>query len=346
MIWDLEGLANPETPRGIISNIVRTLNKREPFLDKIYIPVKGSKSGKIVNMAAFCNGIVNASLTKEITPNITGKNNPLYDKIHSRMTNRVAISFAKYFSCLKENLKEEYEDFVFGNAGIPIMLYLLEPIVSFIRHAPSSDEFRIFTLIIVKFLEDNYPKTEDIKKLRIETTSESSRKNLSKQIGLYIRKEIKNSDFWPTMEQDESIKEIINMERRIGKIISDELAKISINWEKQRVSPAIYPIAKRRMDQEGNSFDENLSLGDELSIIVQNNNWSEAFEKIFTGQKGFKDKSEVVLAFNYLSKIRNSAAHGKALISDKEDLKQCEIYLQRLNRVIPELITDYSSPPE
>jgi DGQHR domain-containing protein len=67
LIWDLEGLSNPDSYRGIISNIVRTINNREPFLDKIYIPVKGSKSNKLVSMAAFCNGISNASLTKQIT---------------------------------------------------------------------------------------------------------------------------------------------------------------------------------------------------------------------------------------------------------------------------------------
>ena len=37
LIWDLEGLASPNSPRGIISNIVHTLNKdlEGPFIDKI-----------------------------------------------------------------------------------------------------------------------------------------------------------------------------------------------------------------------------------------------------------------------------------------------------------------------
>ena len=36
LIWDLEGQSYPQSIRGVISNIVRKLNFREPFLDKIY----------------------------------------------------------------------------------------------------------------------------------------------------------------------------------------------------------------------------------------------------------------------------------------------------------------------
>jgi len=343
LIWDLEGLSNPNTSRGIISNIVRTLDNREPFLGKIYIPARGSKSGKSVNMAAFCNGIFNASLTKRITPNCVGIENPLFVDITRTITNRIAGVLERYFMSLEEKIKREYASFVFGNAGIPIMLYLLEPIIAHIGRIPSYVHLEKYIDAIVEFFEDNYPKEEDLKKLKSEVNSEGARRNIAKQIGLYIRREIKDKRFWPKMEHNEFVKEIIDMERRIANLIYVQLSQITTSWEKQRVPQVIYKIAKRRMKRDGTRFDENLSLGDELQIITKGDNWDDVFEGIFINKNGFLDKKELETSFSYLFKIRNPASHGKSVISSKEDLDLCGIYLQKLSRVVPEVIPEYSN---
>lgn len=334
LIWDLEGLASPDSYKGIISNVVRTLNNRDPFLDKVYIPVKGSRANKAVNMAAFCNGIVNAQITKQNPPSVIGMQNPLFTDVTRTMTNRTASTLERFFLNLKEEFNEDQINFVFGNAGIPIMLYIFEPILAHIGRIPNYADLNPYTKLIGEFFNQHYSNPEDIRKLRSETNSEGARKSIARQMGLYIRKGIRDRLFWPKMEQDEFVSEIISMEREIAFIIAERLSDITVGWEKQRVPQSIYIVAKKRMEQDGTVFHENLSLGDEIQIIMREDNWKEVFQSFFISKKGFKDQSEVNLAFRYLSEIRNPASHGKSIITDKDTLAQSEIYLEKFRKII------------
>lgn len=341
LIWDLEGLAHPESPRGIISNVVRKLHFKEPFIDKIYIPVYGTKSGKVINMAAFCNGIYNSRITNRITANMTGKENPLFTEIPKTMVNRIAGTLERYFNCLNESIKrDEIKKFIFGNAGIPIMLYLLEPIVAKLGRIPSSHDYYKYTEIINDYFDQNFLKQSQIKELREETTSEASRKGIAKQIGRFIRIQLRDKNFWPTMEEMDFVNEIILLERRIGKFISKKLSEITTSWEKQRLPEYIYKNAVKKMSIDGTDIDENFDLGDELQVIIRNDNWDQVFKDEFIKKEGFLNQDELKLAFQYLSKIRNPAAHGKSVIPSKEELDQCAIYIQKFIRVVPELIID------
>lgn len=342
LIWDLEGLSNPESPRGIVSNIVRTIDDKQdgPFFGKIYIPVRGSKTGKKMNMAAFCNGIVNAGLTKQITANCIGIKNPLFDEKYFRMTKRVSDVLNRFFILLNERLSPDHKDFIFGNAGIPIMLYLLEPIVARIGRIPYFSDMGVYVDIIDHFFKLHFPDVKSIKELRQDTNSEGARKNLSKRIGTYIRTENNDDDFWPQMEKDETVNEIIKMERRLADLIVGKLSSISSSWESQRVPQEIYRMAKKRSEKDGSSFAENLDLADVLQIITQPKNWSEIFSKVFIIKDGFIGLDELKIAFNYMSKIRNPNAHGKTITYTKEDLFQCELYIQKMHRVVPGILED------
>lgn len=346
LIWDLEGLSNQDTLRGIISNSIRTLDgKKEvgkedgPFFNKIFIPVRGSKSGKIVNMAAFCNGIVNSGIAKQTTANCFGLN-PLHDDDYRRMTKRLADVLFRYFSLLEEKLAKEHKDFIFGNAGIPIMLYLFEPIVARIGRVPNFGDLQAYTRLISDYMLENYPDVKNIRELRLDTTSEGARKNVAKQIGVYIRRESRDNDFWPKMEQDDSILEIIEMERKIANLVSEHLSRVNSNWKIQRVPQDIQQVAKKRSEQDGTLFEENLDLGDIFKIISRKDNWDEVFKKIFISKDGFLSQEELKLSFDYLFKIRNPGAHGKTITYSKEDLIQCELYLQKLSRVVPAVIPE------
>jgi DNA sulfur modification protein DndB len=340
LIWDLEGLAKPESERGIISNIVRTLNNRKPFLDKIYIPVKGSRIGKIINMAAFCNGIINSRITKPITPNCVGMLNPLHDNTVRTMVNRTASVLERYFSSIDEYFDEIHKQFMFCNAGVPIMLYLLEPIVANIGRIPSYRDFHDYIKAMKDFFSNNYPNIDDIRKLREETNSEFGRKSVAKQMGLFIRKIRKDYEFWPKMEETDLDIEIRVMERRIGKFIQKELLSLSSSWEKQRVPQPISEVAKMKMRSDGTPFDENLDLGDEKAIIIRKDNWNDIFKKQFINKNGFETQEELNLAFQYLSKIRNPAIHMKSFIPSKDTISQCRIYLNKFDRIIPDQSED------
>lgn len=349
LIWDLEGLSDRNSPRGVISNIVHILNKIEsgPFFYKIYIPLYGPKVSQTVNMAAFCNGISNASLTKEIAPNFVGMKNPLTAGKPWTVTKRVADVLSKYFSLLREDLEKVQQDFVFGNAGVPIMLYLLEPIVAHIKRVPSANDLRSYTRIISRFFKENYSSEGDLKKLKAETNSEGARKNVARGIGLQIRREIKDTVFWPDMEQDEFVDSIKVMERRIANLIATQLSSVMTGWEKKRVPQAIYEKAKQRMEQDGTTFSDNLNLGEEADIILRKDNWEECFRRTFISERNaFSNEDELRLAFRYLSKIRNPSSHAKPVLPSKEDLIQCDIYLKRFNKVVPEMVSEFSDVAE
>lgn len=343
LIWDLEGLSNETTTRGVISNAIRTLDSKEdtPFFHKIYIPVRGSRTGKIVNMAAFCNGIVNAGIARQTTTNCYGIN-PLYDSEFTqhpgRMTKRIADVLGRYFSLLDEKLADDHKAFIFGNAGIPIMLYLLEPIVARIGHVPNYGDLQSYTTKIADYLLANYSDVVSVRALRQESNSEGARKNIAKQIGLYIRRESRDYQFWPKMEQDDSVQEIIDMERRLANLISTQLSGLNSNWKFQYVPQDIRKVAMKRSQQDGTSFEENLDLGDLLKIISITDNWANVFKSIFISKEGFLSIEELGIAFNYLFKIRNPGAHGKTVTYSKEDLAQCELYLAKLSRVVPDLL--------
>lgn len=338
LVWDLEGLANPESYRGIISNAVRTLSKREIFLGKIYIPINGEKIGRQINMAAFCNGINNSKLARREIVNCYGIN-PLYDELAPVITKQIANVFERFYKEIDLIVDDTHRSFVFGNAGIPVTLYLLEPIISYIGRRPSLADLKPYAESINDYLVANYPDQSDIKNLRLKLNSEGARKIFAQEIGLFIRRELKQKNFWPKLEENELLEEAADMERRIGLLISEELKIITSTWRTTRVPGHISMKATERSQVEGNRFDENLSFGDELQIITAANNWKEVFEKIFTEKGRFQNIEEVKLAFNYISKIRNSKAHGKSEKHITEnDVNQFDVYMQKLDIFTPDNI--------
>ena len=75
-------------------------------------------------------------------------------------------------------------------------------------------------------------------------------------------------------------------------------------------------------------------------IIFEAKNWGEVFQKVFIKRDGFLNRNELEVAFTRIGTVRNSIAHGKSVIHSKEDLDQCEIYLSRFSKVVPEVVTE------
>ena len=342
LIWDLEGSANPETEKGIISNAVKKLSHNDPFKDKIYIPIYGSKIGKSINMAAFCNGIKNASITKRVPPNFIGTENPIFSDKYSMMTNRLFKSLCNYFLSLSGKLDETQKKFLFGNAGIPILLYLFEPILARIGRIPDLNSLEPYTKLISEYFLDY--DIERFKKIKEEANSEGARRNFARQIGYYIRKQRKDKLFWIRMEETQLENSIKIMERRIGKLLKKELSSLSTNWEKQRIPQNIYTSARAKMKKDGSDFDENFDLSEEFEVIKRKDNWTEIFEKIFTNSiEGFDSINDLENGFKYLAKVRNPDAHEKNIKIIKENLDLAKVYYDKFHKIVPEILFEEES---
>lgn len=344
LIWDLEGQANPQKIEGIISNIVKRLNNAEksPFYGLVYIPLFGSKSGKIIKISALCNGIYNSKiLTADPFPNNIGeRRNYLLSDNPLTCVNRASRILRDYFDVLCENLPNEQKKFVLGNAGSPIMLYLLEPILSHIlfKHPgePRRTEFVQYAKLIKDYFDKNYPDSISINALKGETTSEGSRRILAKRIGQYIRSSLRDNKFWITMEESDIEEAASKMERRIGGLIGSTLNALNKNWQKQRVQEKIRAVVFARSESEGSSFEDCLNLGQEKDIIVRDDNWNGVFKDLFVGKNKFQNIDELKLGFDYLSKVRAPAAHKKRIAFSDEFYEQCKLYLKKFDNIVPE----------
>lgn len=348
LVWDLEGEADPECKKdaGLISNTVRMIDacpfakESSPFDGKIYIPVNGSAEGKMITMSAFCNAIKNSGITNEITTNSVGAKNPLFDENKNTMKNRIAKTIRKFFASLDEKIENKnHKKFLFGNAGVPIMLYLLEPILANIGCIPQKTQISPFAENIKKYFEENYPSEEDQRALRLSTTNEGSRKLEARKIGQFIRKErgFSEADFWPKMKTDERLDDVVSIERKIGRLISKKLSGISANWRKERVPQDAIAEVKRNMKSFPDlDFDECLSLGNELNIILRKDNWEQVFEEFFTEKGIFRNAEDLKVAIGYLGKVRTPKAHGPRQLQ-KTDLDICDAYIEKFEQLFGEL---------
>ena len=370
LIWDIEGEKDPgcRTMEGLISNVVKVLDdessklwrnmeERSLFIGKIDMPSNEKKS-QTIKISAFCNGIRNANLAMENLPHkMGGGNNMLSVGKGETSRDRMAKTIAKYFSMINEKLSadttlnNELGPFFLGNAGVPILLYILEPILSRIYElanvsVPSREQFRQYTNLIAGYFSANYKSSQDVKKLKKFTTSEGARKEIAEEIGRYIKLQLRDQHFWPDLENSWLSEEIGKIEAALRGMIGDKLSSIDPEWQKHRVPQAIYEMIKRDQAQ-GNSIQDYFGIGQEEQIIMRNDNWDAIFKNIFTGDKTFQTKEEFSTACDTLSRNRAPIAHyrkdGRSIESKAADLKTCEGYIDKFKIILKDYFVEGDS---
>ncbi|MEM4195296.1 MAG: hypothetical protein QXY05_03225, partial [Candidatus Anstonellales archaeon] len=258
----------------------------------------------------------------------------LFDDNKITQRNRTAKALALYFKLIDEKIQnEKVKEFLFGNAGVPILLYLYEPILAQIGKIPSRNDYEKYVDLIKKFF-DTF-NDERIKEIKITTTSEGSRKMVAKKIGRYIKAHYPN--FWPNLEVFEITDDIIDMERKIGRLIRKKLSEIDANWTKNRVDANTYKYIKEKMERDHGNFEDYLDLGQERNIILTKKNFEEVFEDIFIRKEGFKSKGQLEEAFNHLSFIRAAGVHGsesRYLSISEEQIDIAVSYLKIFDRCL------------
>ncbi|MEK6953767.1 MAG: DGQHR domain-containing protein [Candidatus Micrarchaeota archaeon] len=350
LIWDLEGEADPycETEEGLISNIVKMIDsppanfadlKNNPFENMIYIPKKGQKTESSISISAFCSGIKNSRITRDLLPNLRGINNPLYDENKMTQRNRTANTISRYFKSIYEKItKENARNYVFGNAGVPVLLYLFEPILSHIERIPSREALSKYVEVIGEYFME-LDETA-IREIKLSTTNEGARKDLAKKIGVEIKRKVGVS-FWESMEEEEIFDKIQNLERNISIMIRNTLQIIDSKWEKSRIPGDIQGYINEKKKKENGQFEDFIDLGQEINIISQKNNWTDCFENIFVKPNGFANLGELQQALSKISFIRGPYGHGSSgriINQSKEDVSICENYIKKINKIIVPLI--------
>jgi DGQHR domain-containing protein len=162
LLWDLLGKIKPETFGGLISNIVKELNSRDPFKDKIYIPsISGIEKRKDIPISYFCTALKNLRLIGDV------------DKIFYRLNKRnndkrtPVNLLVKYFKVLQNLFKnnKEVNDFIFTHNGVAIMLEVLKGVLIYYDNKLPSEK-NMYNLLkpIREYLVKNFPNIKDLAK--------------------------------------------------------------------------------------------------------------------------------------------------------------------------------------
>ncbi|MEM3846166.1 MAG: DGQHR domain-containing protein [Candidatus Parvarchaeota archaeon] len=349
LVWDLKGDMDGEckSDDGLISNAVKMIDdgcrfngvrsEKSPFIEKIKMPSKPSE-GRTIKISAFCLAIKNAKLTKEYFPEIYQIRNPLFVEIRSTFRNRIATTLSRYFDVLNNEIgDEDIKRFVFGNAGVPIALYIFEAILAYIHRIPNRSDLEPFCKKIGEYFETTYNTKEKIKKLRASTTGEGGRREEARNIGRFIRSDPKYNNFWPTLEFSELSLRAAKAERLLAKLISNELSKVDTNWMKSRVNVNDRKMIEHEMEEKNKSFEDSLGFGVEKNIIRASNNWNEVFKPIFIGYGKYRDEKEFEVAIEKLGDARAPRAHQtKSTLTRNQD-KVTEGYLNIMYEIFEEM---------
>ena len=361
LIWDLEGDKDPgcKTEEGLISNVVKTLDnggdrlwdqEKSPFIGKVDMP-SSEKTSPIIKLAAFCNGILNAGITSPNLADAIGGGNPMLvvdNGITSK--NRLAKTIAKYFTMIDEKTSDgtpfniELNSFLLGNTGVPILLYVLEPVLSKIgASVPNREQLRQYIDLIISYFGVTYQnKPAEIKKLKQVLTGEGARRNISREIGRHMKAQLRDEQFWTKLGNPELYETIVKIERALGNMLADKLYSMDSEWQRRRLPQGMFDLISRRMRAGGN-FQDYLNIGDEKSIIIKADNWDSIFNTIFTGEKVFQDKNEFSDACDNLGRNRAPWAHGRAIENVSADLQLCKGFIGKFRIVLKSYLQEDES---
>ncbi len=127
-----------------------------------------------------------------------------------------------------------------------------------------------------------------------------------------------------------------NLEKKLRKLIVNELSKDNPNWWQDKVSPTIREeveeklssgkdIRKRLQIPNYDLIDESF-FGHLSQIILSKKNWTQNFEKIF------HDRNAILVKFEELAPYRNLPAHSKDVTPYIE--KKIQVYYDDITHLI------------
>ena len=180
LVWDLNGDMIPNEEDGIISNVVKYLNKSDPLVNKIKIISRGSKINSPLRIAGICLSLKKSRLVKEYThgsalnpyffKDSNDKPNP--EKIIRTLGQSLLEDFKEYKNMFAEDWERSSKGFILDDSGMSLMIRLFEKITNYsvsVNHKkiiPTNEIFIKYLTPIIKLLKEKYLETWILKNLR------------------------------------------------------------------------------------------------------------------------------------------------------------------------------------
>lgn len=361
LLWDISGEIHPTTEIGIISNIVKELNRSGPFNGRIYIPSEGAskvfwieeegrrkKKRKHIYLANFCDGIQGRKLISKRMINMPERyRNPLFAHRVKNKKRRAAIVKERvvnilnsYFSIVAEQFNSDWakeeNSFFFTNNGINVALRILESISVYskihLRRVPTEDDMRGLLQPLSINYAAGYQAQELVDSLRRSCSSEGGREFVAGNFRSVIGES--NPNFARIIGLPSARDEVVDFERKLRNFVREKMAALSPQWWRQRVSQGIRSRAEEEMRRQGsNDPSEFLTLGQCKEVIVgRNDNWDQVFEAYF-GPK-FRTKERFKVKFEEFTEFCNRIRHGRGPPLNPRERDLLRIYFADLEECI------------
>lgn len=310
LLWDLRGDMSPNSPDGVISQIVKRLAEREPFEGRIYIPLRGKRKWGQLKFSGICTAIEECKLSEEGTKRmLRAVKNPLWDKDPERIIQKVARGLEAYFKMVCDIFTDEQKTtIVFKNTSIVVFIEIYERILATLGHSPTEEECQKYVVAFQKAIRDSYPRSPDLKRLLERCASKGGRRVVIRELEIKIRDATGDQNFGERGVVPREEEELTKFERDLAKFIIDVLGIDS--WDDLRkVAPK--DLCERASSRQTTTIDEALTLGECKAIILLPRNWP-TFEGTFLNRPArFDDKGKVETVLGEVSLYRNKVKHGR-----------------------------------
>lgn len=346
LLWDLSGDVVSEK-EGVISNIAKQLNidNSSPIWRGIYYPSAGIRDkNEKIKISAICVSIKKNRIAEELLSQNT--RNPLYSKNSEeqiRKTSSFLISFLN--TCKKlfpRNWEQKKNGFVLTNGGIAVMLGLFEKIMV---RASQRNNTIANEIIFEEYLKPLQKRLEivdstQLKKMRLNTTSEGGKSDLLNELVLQIRTETGDNAFGGEIKSSQMEKEFRELEEKLKKLIYTKLFDPeNEDWFKSITDPYTYDTALRNAKKQGKADSGDLylqvGLGECIGIMRKN---KDIFYPIFIDEEkelGFGNERMLEAALTTISEMRNRfIIHYTGAKKKQSDEIIVKMYLDKMNSCI------------
>ena len=345
LIWDLEGEMSPTSDRGMISNVVKELNRRGPLKGKIYVPLAGRKLRKQLKFSGICLAIQQRHLTWERTISMRGgQKNPLYSRNSEQTVQRVSKAIGAFYEVIDQVFTEEEKDeFMFTNVGATVMIELLEEVVSHKTGVPSSEEAREYLEALRLHLERDYHDSANRSQLRKLGSSEAGRREILVKFVNAVREITGEKSFASHIPSLDAFGErVIAFERKLATFIFTIL-DIDSEEDLSRYAPPNLcerVIARHKSSSKDGNADSSLcdylTLG-ECKEMLQDKRNVETFRGVFVAtESGFSKKEELDGALESLTSQRAAIMHGRPTSQKYKQQQLLNLYVDKLEKCMSE----------
>lgn len=336
LVWDLEGEMRPDSPDGIISRVVKTLNREGVLAGRIYVPLEGPKTRSQLKITGLCSAIKKRKLTEQVLEHKYA--NPLFDRDPDKTVRSVSGNMNVALQAADQLFDDwQKSGFWYHNSGIVILVALCERIIVKCKKEPTLEDYRrYFGPVNGHVLR--YKSSDQLKKLRQRCNSEGGRDEVALEFVRAIMKQTQETGFGDDIEDGQYEKRIRAVERGMANVVATVLGRVSRDWLKERVLPDIRDRVIQNMKKDksaGGSPQDHLTLGQIAKIIEQKMNVKEFQSHLV--KCGFNNLDEVVMALETVSRLRARVTHGRASLGDADE-RILDGYLLRFEELIKECI--------